>query len=210
MKRIHYLIVPLIALFSACQSESVPDKLYPFNGMIRVQSDTLYFVDCDFRTLQWVAGGTVYDDLMDTYQDASKDPNGFLFVYLQGVMANLPLDEGDTVVRGLKVYTIDSIQEGYSCLRVNAYAAGGKYSYKNANALSNEIDLVLGFNGRAQMNTIDGFRKFREPGEWSAIDSTQIQLIINEKDTLKGLLDWQRNLSLTGDRFETPVTLYRQ
>lgn len=203
-------MVSLIVLLTACQGESVPDKLYPFKGMIRMQSDTLYFVDCDFRELQWVAGGTAYDDLMDNYQDASKDPSDFLYVYLQGIMANIPIDQGNRVARGLQVYQIDSIVEGYSCLQVNAYAAGGKYRYKNTEALSNEIELVLGFNGRAQMNTLDGFRKFREPGQWYAIDSTQVAMILNEQDTLVGKVDWQRNLTLQDGRFADPIKLLRQ
>lgn len=193
-----------------CQQTHLPDNLVSFEGMVRVKQDTLWWVNCDTRIAQALGGGQVLNDMIEHYEQATTDEFGFVFMSFQGRMEEQPAPGKNTVQRVLTVYQLDTVRVHYTCMPVNAYAAAGQYRYKNTAALSHEIELVLGFNGRAQMNTIDGFQKFREPGEWYAMDSTQLQLILNERDTLLGQLDWQRNLSLMGDRFETPVRLFRQ
>ncbi len=200
------LVVFATIVISACQNESIPDTLYPFQGMIRLASDTLYFVDCDLRELQWVAGGTALDEMIEQYkQSVGADQDGVYMVF-QGAIVERPAPGQNTVERVLTAYVLDSVREHYTCLPVNAYAAAGKYTTRGR---TTQRTLVLGFNGRAQLLTKNG-NTIREPGTWQAIDSTTLQLVLNETDTLTGALDWQLNITLTGESLPAPVLLSRE
>lgn len=201
------LLFPVLLL--ACQHNTIPANKVTFSGMVTMQQDTLYYTDCDNRELQWIAGGTAYKTLKKLYVNTAKDEFGFIKVHLQGLMEDIPLGGGDTVLRALNVYVIDSLEENTTCLYVDATKAAGKYKVRPNKTNQMNLQLVLGFNGYAMLIATSPSNT-REPGSWSVLSDKQIQLVLNEKDTLTGTLTWQRHLSLTGKRFAEPITLLRQ
>lgn len=196
-------------LLAACQQNTIPENTVTFSGMITMVQDTLYYTDCDNRELQWIAGGTAYNSLLEEYAKRTKDEFGFVRAHLQGLMEDVSTGRGDTVIRGLHVYVIDSLVESETCLYVDATKAAGKYTARTNKTNEMALQLVLGFNGYAMLMA-SSTANTREPGSWTVLSDKQIQLVLNESDTLTGTLTWQQHLSLTGKRFAAPITLLRQ